>query len=355
MIPGDILCAITGVGVTSSQEGTGHDARGSLLSLAAGLGHVHLVPVLLTPACSGRRRRVRLQGPSRWRFIKSDSVVDVLMKAQPDVNAKDANGTGRAGLRQTERIPWDSPREEVADTWGSHGTAGLLRKMPKRAGTPHYCHSLIVSHHVGNPRQRRSWMNTMFEGQKTFTWVKDGLTYLLKANSPVNRDPTTRPRRLDTMHGQPTRSHRNRRALIKRLLFYSRGLSYADDTPAHWPKGRDTNVGPGTVGNDGDDVGTPANGRLAGLTPDVTIRVRVLITRIFPELVQVEQNHVRGGEDSELRSGMGPPFELSARQTPLADTWPSESKRFSDFDKPLGWPPPATTARLLPPSSSCVD
>ncbi|KAG0710852.1 Ankyrin-1 [Chionoecetes opilio] len=288
--------------------------RGSLLSLAAGLGHVHLVSVLLDAGVhvddGGGFGYTPLQVAVHQGH---DRVVDVLMKAQPDVNAKDANGVSTlhlaarkereycarlliaagadlnardnsmstplhvsvfgkstkimkllleagcdagalsdkgfsvlhiaalsgnekavqelrmAGVEADGKDTMGLTPEEVADTWGSHGTAWLLRKMPKRART--HTISTPSSSHI---MLRRSWDEYDAEGHKTFTWVKDGLTYLLEANSPVNRDPHYQdPAGLTPMHWAAKLGlTATARALINACCSYPGVVNYAGNTPA---------------------------------------------------------------------------------------------------------------------------
>ncbi|KAG0715246.1 hypothetical protein GWK47_001350 [Chionoecetes opilio] len=70
--------------------------------------------------------------------------------------------------------------------------------------------------------------------------------------------------------------------------------------------------------------------QVAWLTPDVTIRVKVLITRVFLNVVQVEQNRVRS-EDSVLRSGMDHLLNCLRGKTPWQTTWPFREQAYSDL------------------------
>ncbi|KAG0711191.1 Ankyrin repeat, PH and SEC7 domain containing protein secG [Chionoecetes opilio] len=66
------------------------------------------------------------------------------------------------------------------------------------------------------------------------------------------------------------------------------------------------------------------------LTPDVTTRARVLITRIFLNVVQVEQNRVQP-EDSVLWSGINHLLSCLRGKTPWQITWLFREQAYSDL------------------------
>ncbi|XP_069956365.1 serine/threonine-protein phosphatase 6 regulatory ankyrin repeat subunit B isoform X2 [Cherax quadricarinatus] len=87
----------------------------------------------------------------------------------------------KAGLNPETREESGLLAEDVAEVWGSHNTAWLLRKLPKLKTDSHTqsdTHSLMA----------RSWQEYESEGHKTLEWVKKKDFVLLEASLPKNRD-----------------------------------------------------------------------------------------------------------------------------------------------------------------------
>lgn len=463
-------------------------SRGSLLCLAAAMGHAHLVPVLVDAGVHVDDRGGFGYTPLQVAVhLGHDDVFDALMKAQPnspDVNARDEDGVNSlhlaarkdreycakaliaagadlnardksnrtplhvsvfgkttkimellldagcdpqalnsqgftvlhtaalcgnekaiqvlrmAGLEANGQDNMGLTPEEVADTWGSHGTAWLLSKMPKAARAP----SLKVTPASSYTKLQTSWEEYEKEGQKTFKWVKERKAYLFEANSPVNRDPHYQDEAGNTaMHcAAQLGLDSTALALTKSFCSYPGVVNYAGDTPAQLAEragytelAKELSAMTTVEENSSpielywkllitisvkDDVGeavklmnsgspllatydlhtnalvlaitcnrprivtllaaagaplsTISGGlsllQVAWLTPDVTTRVRVLVTRIFRNVLQVEQDRVRP-EDSVLRDGMDHLLNSLRGETPWQTAWPFRDKAYSDL------------------------
>ncbi|KAK8719873.1 hypothetical protein OTU49_013713, partial [Cherax quadricarinatus] len=85
-----------------------------------------------------------------------------------------------AGLSPEERDELGLLPEEVAEAWGKHNTAWLLRKMPKSKDNsgPKPIRQML----------RRSWEEYESEGEKTLSWVHQETLVFIKENIPENRD-----------------------------------------------------------------------------------------------------------------------------------------------------------------------
>ncbi|KAG0725555.1 Serine/threonine-protein phosphatase 6 regulatory ankyrin repeat subunit C [Chionoecetes opilio] len=305
------------------------DANGvSTLHLAARKEREYCARLLIAAGVDLNARDNSMKTPLHVSvFGKSTKIMKLLLEAGCDAGALNDKGfsvlhiaalsgtkrpfrnCGMAGVEADGKDTMGLTPEEVADTWGSHGTAWLCVRCLKGRG-PTLLHSLIVSHHVED----------IHVGQGR-------LTYLLKANSPVNRDPHYQdPAGLTPMHWAAKLGlTATARALISACCSYPGVVSYADDTPAQLAERAGHNMlAQETVGNDGDDGGS----RL------LTAGQRSF-AMIFLNVVQVEQNHVRP-EDSELRSGMDHLLNCLRGKTPWQTTWPFREQALQRLDKPLG-------------------
>ncbi|KAK8406175.1 hypothetical protein O3P69_007122 [Scylla paramamosain] len=366
---------------------TAHDLpNGSLLALAAGLGHTHLVPVLLSAGIhvddGGGFGYTPLQVAVHQ---GKDSMVETLLKVQPegpdvnavakggvtslhlaarkgrmysakalidagaDLNARDnsmrtplhvsvlgkstnimkllldagcnvqaVNDKGfsvlhiaalsgnekavqelrMAGVETDRKDSMGLMPEDVADVWGSHGTAWLLRKMPKATRTT----TRITT---ANPSS-----NIMMDGRSPIElyWkllitisVSDDIgeaRKLLSSGAPLQ---ATKDLRTDAMVLAITCNRPRIVTLLAAagapLTTISGGLSLL---------------------------------QVAWLTPDVTTRVRVLITRIFLNVLKVEQDRVRP-QDSLLRSGIDYLLDGLRSDAPVKTAWPFRNKAYSNL------------------------
>ncbi|XP_045599456.2 serine/threonine-protein phosphatase 6 regulatory ankyrin repeat subunit B [Procambarus clarkii] len=85
-----------------------------------------------------------------------------------------------AGLNPEERDEFGLSPEDIAEAWGKHNTAWLLRKMPQR--TKRTSPKPILQ------MLKRSWDDYEAEGVKTLSWVREKNFVLIQENVPENRD-----------------------------------------------------------------------------------------------------------------------------------------------------------------------
>ncbi|KAK8719708.1 hypothetical protein OTU49_017508 [Cherax quadricarinatus] len=295
-----------------------------------------------------------------------------------------------AGLSPEERDELGLLPEEVAEAWGKHNTAWLLRKMPKSKDNsgPKPIRQML----------RRSWEEYESEGEKTLSWVHQETLVFIKENIPENRDGHYQnPEGLTALHVAAKLGH----TAIARVLMVSCGalpgvLTYDCQTPADLarqaghrdlakiitdadqPQAED--AAPVlykkllTVISAGDDVmaayhllrsgaplepvgdfytsalvlaitcnrprilsllvaaGAPLTTCSGGLSllqvawrsHDVTVRVRVLVTRHFLHALQAENHRVRP-EDYVLSEGIAHLVKSLRGETPWQTSWPIQS------------------------------
>lgn len=391
----------------------------STLHIAARKDRVYCAKVLIDAGADINVRDKSLRTPLHVSvYANSTSIMRLLLDAGCDENAINDKGLSvlhvaalcgneiavqelrMAGIQADGKDTMGLTPEDIADTWGSHGTAWLLRKMPK---------ATITTNTIDNPScsdimMRRSWDEYEIEGKKTFTWMRPGLAYLLEANTPVNRDPHYQDEAgLTPIHRAAELGLTQMvRALSKSTCSYAGAITYAGDTPAQLAERAGHTLlaqelsAMASVKDDrspielywkllitisvSDDVGeagkllssgaplqatkdlrtdamvlaitcnrprivtllaaagaplTTISGGLsllqvAWLTPDVTTRVRVLITRIFLNVLKVEQDRVRP-QDSLLRSGIDYLLDGLRSDAPVKTAWPFRDKVYSDL------------------------
>ncbi|XP_063850072.1 ankyrin-2-like isoform X2 [Scylla paramamosain] len=332
----------------------------------------------------------------------NDKGFSVLHIAALSGNEKAVQELRMAGVETDRKDSMGLMPEDVADVWGSHGTAWLLRKMPKATRTTT---RITTANPSSNIMMRMSYGEYEVEGQKTLKWTKmEGMAYMLEANVPKNRDPHYQDDAGFTPMHWAAQLGRTAtvRALSKSCCSYAGAVTYAGDTPAQLAeRARHTllaqELSSMAALKDGrspielywkllitisvsDDIGearkllssgaplqatkdlrtdamvlaitcnrprivtllaaagaplTTISGGLsllqvAWLTPDVTTRVRVLITRIFLNVLKVEQDRVRP-QDSLLRSGIDYLLDGLRSDAPVKTAWPFRNKAYSNL------------------------
>ncbi|MPC58140.1 Ankyrin-1 [Portunus trituberculatus] len=391
----------------------------STLHIAARKDRVYCAKVLIEAGADINARDKSLRTPLHVSvYANSTSIMRLLLDAGCDANAINDKGLSvlhiaalcgneiavqelrMAGFEADGKDTMGLTPEDIADTWGSHGTAWLLRKMPKATITTNtidrpYCSEIMM---------RRSWEEYELEGKKTFTWMRPGKAYLLEANTPINRDPHYQDEAgLTPMHRAAELGLTLMvRALSNFTCSYAGAVTYAGNTPAQLAERAGHTLlaqelsSMASVKDDrsplelywkllitistSDDVGeagkllssgaplhatkdlhtdamvlaitcnrprivtllaaagaplTTISGnfsllQVAWLTPDVTIRVKVLITRIFLNVLKVEQDRVQP-QDSLLRSGIGHLLDGLRSDAPGNTAWPFLDKDYSNL------------------------
>nr|XP_045605231.1 ankyrin-3-like isoform X1 [Procambarus clarkii] len=303
----------------------------------------------------------------------------------------------RAGLDPETQDATGLLPEDVAEAWGRHNTAWLLRKLPKLKPS--------VQRTPVRDMTTRSWNEYESEGQKTMLWVQEKDIFLLEASLPKNRDGHYQdtdgltPLHLAAKLGLTDVVH----SLINSCQVLPGVVTYNGETPADLARqaGHEAlaailveeaapqkqppqaDEGAATLYNNllmvistGDDMvaarqllrsgapleptgdfytsalvlavtcnrprivsllvaaGAPLTTCSAGLSllqlawrsHDVTIRVRILITRHFLNTLEVEKRRIRP-EDEALREGVEILVNSIRGATPWQASWPPQPLR----------------------------
>nr|XP_045599441.1 serine/threonine-protein phosphatase 6 regulatory ankyrin repeat subunit B-like [Procambarus clarkii] len=295
-----------------------------------------------------------------------------------------------AGLNPEERDEFGLLPEDIAEAWGKHNTAWLLRKMPQR--TKRTSPKPILQ------MLKRSWDEYEAEGVKTLSWVHDGNFVLIKENVPENRDGHYQDSEgLTALHWAAKLGHKIMvHTLIDTCGAVPSVVTYDGQTPADLARMAShedlastimeaTHPQAGVsapalykellmVISAGDDVAeasrllrsgaplepvgdfytsalvlavtcnrprilsllvaagaplTTCSGglsllQLAWRSHDVTIRLRVLVTRHFLHALQAEERRVRP-QDSALREGIDHLVTSLRGETPWQTSWPLQA------------------------------
>ncbi|MPC71438.1 Serine/threonine-protein phosphatase 6 regulatory ankyrin repeat subunit C [Portunus trituberculatus] len=240
------------------------------LHLAARNGSVYSAKVLIDAGADLNARDSSMRTPLHVSVLgKSTNIMKLLMDAGCDVKAVNDRGFSvlhiaalsgnekavqelrMAGIETDEKDSMGLMPEDVADVWGSHGTAWLLRKMPKatrntKITTANSSSSTMVVGlalgSIGNnysqlmtQQFRLSYGDYEAEGQKTLKWAKmEGMAFMLEANVPKNRDPHYQDEAgFTALHWAAQLGRTSTvRALSKSCCSYASAVTIAGDTPA---------------------------------------------------------------------------------------------------------------------------